>query len=209
MTWAPLTASGSRVSSPGAARSQWLCSRFNAWEAELPFVDRLLDADVRNNSAWNHRHFALTQQRLLSSPAAVRLEVDAALRRLSLAVHNEAAWNFLLGLTACEGCGAEEVEWLERRIVAEVVQPHPHCPFPLSALVDLATHPLQGKEGAGEKRRKAREACEQLAVRLDPVRSSYWRMRREQLEAGEEGTSGERKEALGGSQHASAQTPTA
>lgn len=33
--------------------------RFSQWEGELLFVDRLLREDLRNNSAWNHRHFVI------------------------------------------------------------------------------------------------------------------------------------------------------
>ena len=38
-------------------------TRFELWSAELSFVDALLDADVRNNSAWNHRFFVHDKQR--------------------------------------------------------------------------------------------------------------------------------------------------
>lgn len=39
---------------------QWVLCRFDdraQWKAELSFVEDLLDDDVRNNSAWNHRFF--------------------------------------------------------------------------------------------------------------------------------------------------------
>lgn len=37
---------------------QWLVRRFGLWDVgELAVVDGLLQADVRNNSAWNHRWF--------------------------------------------------------------------------------------------------------------------------------------------------------
>jgi protein farnesyltransferase/geranylgeranyltransferase type-1 subunit alpha len=41
---------------------QWLLAHFNydeLWHGELPFVERLLSEDVRNNSAWHHRFFAV------------------------------------------------------------------------------------------------------------------------------------------------------
>ena len=44
--------------------SQWLVSRFSVWHNELSFIDALLDADMRNNSAWNHRYFVHDKQRL-------------------------------------------------------------------------------------------------------------------------------------------------
>lgn len=34
--------------------------RFDLWEkGEVEYVDKLLDQDVRNNSAWNHRFFVI------------------------------------------------------------------------------------------------------------------------------------------------------
>jgi protein farnesyltransferase/geranylgeranyltransferase type-1 subunit alpha len=36
---------------------QWLVRRFDLWDTELPDVEELIDEDVRNNSAWNHRYF--------------------------------------------------------------------------------------------------------------------------------------------------------
>ena len=45
---------------------QWLLAFFDderLWEGELGFVERLLDEDVRNNSAWHHRFFVLFERR--------------------------------------------------------------------------------------------------------------------------------------------------
>jgi protein farnesyltransferase/geranylgeranyltransferase type-1 subunit alpha len=38
---------------------QWLVKRFGLWDnaGEMESVERLLEVDVRNNSAWNHRWF--------------------------------------------------------------------------------------------------------------------------------------------------------
>jgi protein farnesyltransferase/geranylgeranyltransferase type-1 subunit alpha len=32
---------------------------FNLWDQELSFTDRLIQEDIRNNSAWNQRYFAI------------------------------------------------------------------------------------------------------------------------------------------------------
>lgn len=61
---------------PLAARRQWAVEKFGLWEGELEFTvgaalcpspralsdaraADLLEADVRNNSAWNHRWFVI------------------------------------------------------------------------------------------------------------------------------------------------------
>lgn len=39
---------------------QWLVKRFALWNAgELEETEKLIEADVRNNSAWNHRFFVV------------------------------------------------------------------------------------------------------------------------------------------------------
>lgn len=44
------------------AYRQWILAEFNEnelWAGELPFVEGLLDTDIRNNSAWHHRFFVV------------------------------------------------------------------------------------------------------------------------------------------------------
>lgn len=44
---------------------QWILAHFNdeerLWPGELPWVEELLEEDVRNNSAWHHRFFVVWQ----------------------------------------------------------------------------------------------------------------------------------------------------
>lgn len=40
---------------------QWLVRRFELWDqGELEATEKLIDEDVRNNSAWNHRFFLVS-----------------------------------------------------------------------------------------------------------------------------------------------------
>lgn len=44
------------------AYRQWLLAHFNddtMWAGELPYVEKMLSDDVRNNSAWHHRFFVV------------------------------------------------------------------------------------------------------------------------------------------------------
>ena len=54
---------------------QWAVKHFKLWDGELAFVDRLLDADVRNNSAWNQRHFVLSNTTPGGAPLGCRYVV--------------------------------------------------------------------------------------------------------------------------------------
>lgn len=39
---------------------QWVLQQFDLFGKELDYVDKLLKEDMRNNSAWNQRHFVIT-----------------------------------------------------------------------------------------------------------------------------------------------------
>ncbi len=47
------------------AYRQWILAQFSAildertWNAEMDFVEEMIDEDVRNNSAWSHRFFVV------------------------------------------------------------------------------------------------------------------------------------------------------
>jgi protein farnesyltransferase/geranylgeranyltransferase type-1 subunit alpha len=97
---------------------QWLVRRFDLWapadapaaalaNPELRFVERLLAADVRNNSAWNHRWFVVfgrptttTTSSALDTPAIVLREASFAKAAIRTAPQNESPWSYLRGLAA-------------------------------------------------------------------------------------------------------------
>ena len=158
---------------------QWLVERFGLWSGEVSFVDRLLDADVRNNSAWNYRFFLLSARGVTREASGVRSEAAAVFARIGLAPNNESPWNFLVGLSAEPGSGPGELELMEQSAL-KVAHAHPDCAFALSALIDLWETPALHSE---RRIAQAREACDRLADTLDVVRRSYWRMRKDQLSA--------------------------
>ncbi|EEY57304.1 protein farnesyltransferase/geranylgeranyltransferase, putative [Phytophthora infestans T30-4] len=80
------------------AHRQWVVKTFGLWDGELQFVDKMLLEDVRNNSAWNHRWFVLNNSSGLATTADRQREIDYALDKISIAVHNESPWNYLRGL---------------------------------------------------------------------------------------------------------------
>ena len=50
------------------SRRQWVMKTYALWAGELAFIESLLVADLRNNSAWNHRHLVVR-----SAPRALML----------------------------------------------------------------------------------------------------------------------------------------
>lgn len=49
---------------------------YKLWDNELEFVENLLEEDVRNNSAWNQRHFVISHTTGFSDPAVVEREIQ-------------------------------------------------------------------------------------------------------------------------------------
>lgn len=66
------------------AYRQWALSHFYPdsitdaliWQAELEYVNELLESDVRNNSAWNHRWFTVFAREIPTSEAVVKREIE-------------------------------------------------------------------------------------------------------------------------------------
>lgn len=62
---------------------QWILAHLNderLWLGELPYVDDMLETDVRNNSAWHHRFF-ITFSRGSRSSGATQEEQAGVLQR--------------------------------------------------------------------------------------------------------------------------------
>ena len=58
---------------------QWLVRKFNLWDdGELEATEKLIDEDVRNNSAWNHRFFLVSggEEPKVKSASVVDREIE-------------------------------------------------------------------------------------------------------------------------------------
>lgn len=66
------------------------------FENELVFVDRLIGADLRNNSAWNQRYFVLNHTGF--GDDVIHYELNYVMNRIRLVKNNESTWNYLRGL---------------------------------------------------------------------------------------------------------------
>ena len=77
----------------------------------MEFVDRLLEEDIRNNSAWNQRHFVVVNTTSYT-PEVLAAEVNYAKAAIKKAVHNESPWNYLRGILMQELDQAESPMYL-------------------------------------------------------------------------------------------------
>ncbi|KAJ3773518.1 hypothetical protein FB446DRAFT_732465 [Lentinula raphanica] len=84
---------------------QWLLAYFNdedLWAGELDFVEQLLYADIRNNSAWHHRFFTVFQSGVHDGEQdrerVLKRELIYVKQSISLVPNNASAWNYLRGV---------------------------------------------------------------------------------------------------------------
>lgn len=59
-------------------------------------MERLLNNDVRNNSAWNQRYFVISNTTKFEQEVIDR-EVNYTLDKIEQVKGNESAWNYLRG----------------------------------------------------------------------------------------------------------------
>ncbi|PKI84199.1 Ram2p [Malassezia vespertilionis] len=113
---------GRHASSPGGGEYPQL------WDGELAYTDRLLDEDVRNNSAYNHRFFCtllrIADGKTLSAEhEPVRdNEIAYALGKVTVAPNNASVWNYLQGLhTGLEP--RRPLHTLDARVMQHIPEP--------------------------------------------------------------------------------------
>jgi protein farnesyltransferase/geranylgeranyltransferase type-1 subunit alpha len=184
------------------AHRQWLVRTFNLWSLELGVVELLLAADIRNNSAWNHRFFVVTKGGSEDVPLSVRQEeVKWALSKVALAPHNESAWSYLRGMMGeggAHGGGggdggggvgggggiwryrAGEFDGLRSEVEAlsQSSQPSPFC---LELMADLHLEASAAVGGDEEAKSKAAAIFDRLATDIDVIRKPYWMQRKQEV----------------------------
>jgi len=162
---------------------QWLVRHFGLWETELADVEKLLRADVRNNSAWNHRWFVVFGRpdgKGEGGEEVVDREVGVAKEAIALAPQNQSPWSYLRGVLRRAGRGLRS----ERGFVegfADLRRPEEvRSSFALDFLADI-----YAEEGGEGRREEARRALDLLAERYDPIRRNYWEYRKSLLLTGQ------------------------
>lgn len=85
---------------------QWILAHFNnearLWARERGYAETLLDADVRNNSAWHHRFFVVFASGVRlgdeDREQVRRRELAYVKEQIAVAPNNASAWNYLRGV---------------------------------------------------------------------------------------------------------------
>ncbi|KAL9102747.1 MAG: hypothetical protein Q9163_002144 [Psora crenata] len=166
---------------------QWLVRHFSLWDTELPYVETLLQQDVRNNSAWNHRWFVVfarytdPEKHSVKNGGAdeevqrevLQSEIEYAKEKITLAPQNQSPWNYLRGVLRKKGMGLGEAKVFAEGFADVDREDGVRSSHALDLLADIYAQE-QEKERSGK-------ALELLAKRYDPVRQNYWNYRRSLL----------------------------
>ena len=161
----------------GWSHRQFILQHFDLWHEELPFVEQLLQEDIRNNSAWNHRYTVVRNQCSPLTDAVRNREIHFAMECIRKCANNECAWNYL---TAYLGDGAgkapwtsiPEVEALCHEVLEVASAQGEFCRFAAQAMADIA-------EAKGDKA-GALSQYEQLKE-VDKIRAKYWQWKADLL----------------------------
>uniref|UniRef100_K3WEF8 Protein farnesyltransferase/geranylgeranyltransferase type-1 subunit alpha n=1 Tax=Globisporangium ultimum (strain ATCC 200006 / CBS 805.95 / DAOM BR144) TaxID=431595 RepID=K3WEF8_GLOUD len=156
------------------AHRQWAILTFDLWDGELAYIDSMLEDDVRNNSAWNQRWFVLKHTTSLDVSERER-EVEYALTKIDIAVHNESPWNYIRGLVR-----GHEDHFAPRLIpkFQTLLETYPDCIFAAGLLVDL-----YAKQATDDALAAAHQLIDTLMNDTDRVRQAYWLFRKGSLKA--------------------------
>jgi protein farnesyltransferase/geranylgeranyltransferase type-1 subunit alpha len=178
---------------------QWVLLTFQTWENEMKFIDKLITEDVRNNSAWNHRHFVHSHVSGFTS-AVLSAELEYCKTQIRRCVNNASPWNYLIGLMSKPQFGLLK----ELEVFAQgVSQENPDCYLSEMCLLEVyckqarssaeckqtrstycsdllcfnfAPCPTHAVADGASAVSRAVQTCEKLA-NIDSIRRHYWQLR--------------------------------
>lgn len=86
---------------------KWVVSKFQLYgdAKQNMLVDKILEDDLRNNSAWNHRFYLKFGQDSLITSEVMDTELEYVKSKIKLSPQNESSWSYLKGVL--RKCGVE------------------------------------------------------------------------------------------------------
>ena len=70
---------------------------FRLFDQELAYVERLLEEDIRNNSAWNQRFFVISHLHEKLEGNHLDQELKYSMSAIEKVPGNESSWNYICG----------------------------------------------------------------------------------------------------------------
>jgi protein farnesyltransferase/geranylgeranyltransferase type-1 subunit alpha len=193
---------------------QWMVRHFNLWdsEREMHDVEALLNSDVRNNSAWNHRYFLRFAPReglaagmpttnaegeprgrlQVVDEELIDAELEFAKEKILLAPNNRSPWVYARGVLKAAGRPLSEWKSFAERFVIEelddkdqVVDVHVKSSLAVEWLADVYADAAEtATDDSGQKVAFAVKMLTLLKDKYDPIRRNYWDYRIRSIEKG-------------------------
>ncbi|KAF7491380.1 Protein farnesyltransferase/geranylgeranyltransferase type-1 subunit alpha [Sarcoptes scabiei] len=171
---------------------QWFIKFWNKFDDELKFSEEMIQYDFRNNSAWNHRFFVISNTTGFTDTIA-RDECEYTIDLIRLGPNNESSWNYLIGVVEKSKQDVDQFEWLvkicedlyeeETKDPSKSPEISPHLLHFLFKCRGMQLKKLD-KKGLNDqndqmeykkKYEQAMEYCEKLANEIDAIRVHYWK----------------------------------
>ncbi|BAP72886.1 protein farnesyltransferase/ geranylgeranyltransferase type-1 subunit alpha [Kluyveromyces marxianus] len=166
---------------------KWSVQFFDVWSHELEFVNKYIDRDVYNNSAWTHRAFYFKNQvtKEEQHKGLVNTEIEYVKAKISLAPQNVSPWNYLRFVYRTfkdDEYDSGIVEFASRFVQNVLDEGDSNKQAPGKARVD-STFALELLADAYAKNdpAKSKVAYTALADTWDPIRKNYWSLKANQL----------------------------
>ncbi|XP_027196563.2 farnesyl transferase alpha [Dermatophagoides pteronyssinus] len=176
---------------------QWFIRDWKKFDGEIDFTEKMIDHDIRNNSAWNHRFFVIKNTTGFSFDI-IKQECEYTMEKNRLAPNNESSWNYLFGLIKQSDTKIESFEWILDECQTMYNEQtdktlcSPHLVYFMFRFLTLKMESLIENDDDGGDNDKNSETmkslyeqavdyCEKLAKSIDTVRKNYWNYQLEQL----------------------------
>lgn len=192
----------------------WLVRHFKLWDSvrELQDVDKLIDQDVRNNSAWNHRFILRFGPRddepdsgvpnptdqsgnrgraEIVDDDLVDNEIEYVKSKVVLAPENKSPWLYARGVLRAAGRPLSELKGFASKFVLQEVNEDGMDTFQVRSslavewLADVYAEEARERTEDADKNEKNADATRMLMLlkdKYDPIRKNYWDYRIQQLQ---------------------------
>ena len=133
---------------------------------------KMLEEDVRNNSAWNHRYYVLLETGKMKEDDFLEKEVDFCLSKIKLAPNNESAWNYLRGILREFGITKNKNvnDYCEEMLKNNTANCHL-----MNFVIDCLEQTLRESETLDQNLvKKAVDLTIKLETEVDTLRKNYW-----------------------------------
>lgn len=157
---------------------KWVVQLIGDYTNELSFTNKMIERDVYNNSAWNHRMFYL--KKIGPDNMLLQEEIEYVKSKILLAPQNVSSWNYLRGLIENFNTNQLDIYNKNESFILQFLSnlslyseesdisnlPDIQSSFALELLAHI--YSLKGEK-------QVSKLCyKYLSIKYDPIRKNYW-----------------------------------